>query len=164
MKPRVVATVVLLVPVLAFAADAKNLLKATNKIDSWTFFTHEGGKGSISAADEAIVFKVEAVTGTEWHVQAYQVGLDLKNGQEYVVKFQAKGGENRTAILVAMINKEDWHEIGLHEEISLTKEFKSFEFTFRAQDVAEKMNRIGFELASEKGTVVVKDMTLTEKK
>ena len=63
-----------------------------------------------------------------------------------------------------MIDEDDWHEIGLHETLNLGKEFKSFEFTFRASNVARKKNRIGFILGEEIGDVIVKEMSLTETK
>ena len=107
MKSWIAAACVLLLPVIAFSDDAKNVLKATNKTDSWRFEEHEAGKGSIKADDDAIVFKVDATTGTDWHVQAYQIDLDLKNNREYTVKFKAKAAEKRSVVLAAMIDQED---------------------------------------------------------
>jgi formylglycine-generating enzyme required for sulfatase activity/tetratricopeptide (TPR) repeat protein len=138
----------------------KNLLKPTHTTDSWRFEMYEGGRGSISAADDAIRFTTDNATGTAWHVQVYQNGLDLVNGHDYVLRFQARS-DGRGATLFAGIDQEDWHEIGVHEDLSLTTEFKSFEFRFQANGVVENKNRLGFTLGTEKGTVVVKGMTLT---
>jgi hypothetical protein len=66
-------------------------------------------------------------------------------------------------LLVATIDAEDWHEIGLHEELTLGKEVRPFEFGFRATGVIAKKNRIGLLLGDETGEVIVKEMTLTEK-
>ena len=82
---------------------------------------------------DAIVFHTTETTGTDWHVQAYQPELDLKDDKDYVVKFQMKSPENRsTCCSSARINEEDWHEIGLHEDIQPTEEFKDYEFEFTA--------------------------------
>jgi len=145
--------------------EVKNLLKPTNKVESWQFEEHEGGKGSIKADGDTIVFNASTITGTDWHVQVYQVDLDLKDGQAYVLKFEAKSPERRGMNVVGAINVEDWHEIGLHEEVfAAPVEFKEYSYTFTASDVVAKKNRIGFVLGNEKGSLIIKNMTLTEKK
>jgi hypothetical protein len=144
-------------------ADGKSLLKPANKPDSWRFEQHEQGKGSIAADGDAIVFDVTAVDGTDWHVQAYQIDLDLKDGKEYVLTFKAKASADRSVHCNAMIDQEDWHPIGLDENVDLTKDWKDHKYEFKAENTAAKKNRVGFQLGNEKGKVWVKDMVLTEK-
>jgi hypothetical protein len=153
----------LLAGLLAFADEPKNLLKPTNKVDSWRLEEHEGGKGTVKADEDAIVFHVTKVTGTDWHVQAVQTDLDLKDGREYTLKFKAKCDSSCTVGINAMIDQEDWHQIGLGEQITLGKEYQEHKFTFRADSVAPKKNRISVTLGLETATVSIKDMTLTEK-
>jgi hypothetical protein len=153
---------------LASAADApkpgaKNLLKPTNKPDSWRFEQHEQGKGSSAAEGDAIVFEVTAVDGTDWHVQAYQIDLDLKDGKEYVLTFKAKASADRSVHCNAMIDQDDWHPIGLDENVDLTKDWKDHKYEFKAENTVANKNRVGFQLGNEKGKVWVKDMVLTEK-
>ena len=143
--------------------EAKNLLKPTNDPESWVFELNDAGKGEMKVDGDAIVFHTTETTGTDWHVQAYQPELDLKDDQAYVVKFQMKAAEPVEMLLVAGINEEDWHEIGLHENLNSTDEFKDYEFEFTAQNTAEKNNRLGFVLGIDKGVVSVKDLSLTEK-
>ena len=144
-------------------AQPKDLLKPTNNVESWVFELNEDGKGEIKVDGDAIVFTTTQTTGTDWHVQAYQTELDLKDDQDYEVKFQMKSPEKVALLLVGQIHEEDWHEIGLHEEIQPTDEFKEYEFEFTADNTVDKNNRIGFVLGIDKGVVSVKDMTLTEK-
>ncbi len=142
--------------------EPKNLLKPVNKAESWRFEEHEGGKGELKIDGEAVVFHVTNITGTDWHVQVYQTDLDLQEGKEYTLKFQMKSPEKRGAYVTAGIDQEDWHNIGLQEEIfSAPVEFKDYSYTFTATDVAKGKNRIGFVLGLEKGTAIVKNMTLT---
>jgi hypothetical protein len=164
MKRLLTAAILVLVPVAAFAEDAKNLLKPVNKTESWRFEKTQGGEGEFKIADDAAVFNVTKTTGTNWHVQAFQVDLDLKEGQDYTVKIKLRARESRSVMLVAMIDKEDWHEIGLHEDLNLTKNNQTFEYSFRARGVTEKKNRIGLVMGDEKGEVIVQEMTLVEKK
>jgi hypothetical protein len=167
------AVLLLLSPFAALAADApakdaktesKNLLQPTNDPESWVFELNDAGKGEMAVDGDAIVFHTTETTGTDWHVQAYQPNLDLKNDQAYVVKFQMQAAEPVHLLLVAAINEEDWHEIGLHEDIEPTDKFKDYELEFTAHDVADKNNRLGFVLGIDKGAVSVKDLSLTEKK
>jgi len=60
----------------------RELLKSTNAADSWRYDVLDSAKGSYRAVDDSIVFEVEATTETDWHIQALQVGLDLKEGQK----------------------------------------------------------------------------------
>jgi hypothetical protein len=142
---------------------AKNLLKRTNDPESWQLQLTDGGQGDMKADGDAIVFHVTEIDDTNWHVQVYQTGLDLKNGKEYVVKFKAKAPKASGLLLVAAIHQEDWHEIGLHEDLDPSDDFKQYEFTFTANDVVPNNNRLGFVLGSSKGTVEIKDLTLIEK-
>jgi hypothetical protein len=142
---------------------SKNLLKPTNKPESWQFEQHESAKGSITAEDDAIVFKVTTSDGTDWHVQAEQVGLDLKDGKEYVLTFKAKAEADRPITVGASINQDDWHSIGLQETAELTKEFKEIKYEFKAEQTVAGKNRVGISVGNEKGKVWVKEMTLTEK-
>ena len=144
-------------------ADAKNLLKPTNKPETWRFEQHEGGKGSMAADGDAIAFDVTAVDGTDWHVQAYQTDLPLKDGKEYVVTFKAKASADRAVRLNAGIDQDDWHLIGLDEEVGLTKDWKDYKHEFKADQTAANKNRVGLQLGQEKGKVWVKDMMLAEK-
>jgi hypothetical protein len=163
MKLLLAIPVTLFLPVAAFAEDGKNLLKPVNKAESWRLEEHEGGKGTLKAIDDAVVIDVTKVTGTNWHVQAFQVDLDLKEGKEYTLKLKLAASHPRKVLLIASIGTEDWHEIGLHEDLSVEKEVRSFDFTFRATGVVAMKNRIGFVMGDETGDLIVKDMTLTEK-
>jgi hypothetical protein len=150
-------------PAAAKDAKPKNLLKPTNDVDSWLLELSEGGRGDMKVDGDAIVFHTTETDGTNWHVQAYQTGIDLKNGKDYVIKFKAKAPEATELLVLGVINEDDWHEVGLHEQVESTPDFKQFEFPFTASDVAPNNNRIGFILGADKGTVSIKDLTLTEK-
>jgi hypothetical protein len=173
MRATLAAATLMLFPFAVIAAEdapakdskpaAKNLLQPTNDLESWVFEINGNGQGRMKVDEDAIVFTTTQIDGTDWHVQAYQPNLDLEEGKEYVVKFQMKSPQEATLLLVAQVHQEDWHEIGLHEELKPGKEFEDYEFEFTASDVVEGNNRIGFVLGMNEGDVVVKDMTLTEK-
>ena len=149
---------------VALAADKPNLAKPGNKAESWRLEQHEGGKGNMKIDGDSAVFETIAVDSEGWHVQATMTGLDLKEGKEYVVTFKAKSEPARTIHFSAMIDQDDWHPIGLSEDIEMTKDWKDVKFTFKAEGIApEKKNRVSFILGGEKGVVMVKELTITEK-
>lgn len=142
-----------------------NLLKPTNKVDSWRFEEAEGGKGKASVNEEWIAFKVTDITGTDWHVQAIQPDLDLKENAEYKLTFEIKSDVRRTAVVNAMIDEDDWHEIGLHEDLYVNTTPEKHETTFRATGVnTKKKNRITFALGTDKGIIYLKNVRLVEVK
>lgn len=149
------------------AEDAKaptSLLKPINKAESWRFEQHEGGKGAMTVEGDTVTFKATELSGTDWHVQVFQIGLDLKDGEDYTLTFEAKSPERRAVIVVAGVDGDDYHEIGLHEEISaVPPEFKKYEYTFQAATTLAGKNRIGFVLGTEKGSITIKNATLTKK-
>ena len=152
----------LLLILLSFrsAAAADNILKPANDAKNWRFKQHEEGKGKIAVEGDAILFEVTNVDGTEWHVQAFQTPLDLKDGKEYTLTFKAKAEDMREVEVQAGIDEEDWHMIGLQEKVELTKDWKEYKYTFTANDVKANKNRLGFVLGGAKGKVWVKDLVL----
>ena len=146
------------------AAKPDNLLKPANNAESWRFEQHEGGKGDMAVEDDAVKFTSTEIDGTDWHVQAFQTGLNLKDGESYTVSFEAKSPERRAIIVVAGIDQDDYHEIGLHEEIFATSvEYKKYDYTFTASDTAPGKNRLGFVLGTEKGSVTIKNLKMVKK-
>ena len=163
MKRLLAISIMLFFPVVVVAEDAKNLLKPVNKAESWRLEQHEGAQATLKISDDAAVFNAIKLTGTNWHIQVFQVDLDLKEGKEYTLKLKLTASQPRKVLLVATIDAEDWHEIGLHEDLTVDKEARSFEFTFRATGIVAKKNRIGFVMGDETGDLIVKEMALTEK-
>jgi Carbohydrate binding domain len=144
-------------------AAPKNLLKPTAKIENWQFEQLEDATGTIATEGDALAVTVTKVDGTEWHVQVIQPGLDLKEGKTYVVTGKARASVQRFVQIYAGVNEDDYHPIGLDDTIELTPAWRDFTFTFTAETVAAKNNRLGFSLGQEKGTVWLKDVTLAEK-
>jgi hypothetical protein len=112
---------------------------------------------------DAIVFHTTKTGFENWHVQAYQTGIAMTEGRQYELKFTAKSPSGSTVLVIGIINEEDWHEIGLQEEVYLGESFSEHSFIFTASDVVPQNNRIGFVLGEDQGTIFVKEMSLVEK-
>ena len=114
----------------------------------------------MKADGDTIVFETSSVGKRDWDVQAYQTGLELEEGAEYKVSFEVKANTDRAIVSVqASITNKDWHNIGLFEDVALTQEFQSFEYTFFVSD-SEKDNRIGFIVGGQTGVVTVRNFKL----
>ena len=160
-----VAALVLAGGLVAVAAeDAKNLLKDPNKAESWRLEQHEQGKGTMAADQDGIVFDVTEAGTENWHVQAFLTGLNYEEGKEYTFTYKAKGDPTRSVMVMSGIDEDDWHAVGLQEDVELGKEWKEHTHTFKAESVAKNnKNRIGFILGTETGKIWIKDAALTEK-
>lgn len=145
------------------AAQQANLFKPLNAWGPWVLEINGDGKGAMWAIDQTLLIITSGSSTENWHVQCFYADLELKEGQEYVVKFQAKSPESAQVALTATLNKDPWNELGLHEDLALTPEYQPFEFTFKATGVSGKANRLGFAAGVTKGIVYVKDLSLTAK-
>jgi hypothetical protein len=143
--------------------EDKNLLKPANKKESWRLEQVDGGKAEMKFDDDSVTFKVTAVDSTDWHVQAVQTDLNLKEGATYVLKFKARSPESVSISVNAMIDQEDWHQIGLWEEISLGKEYREFTSEFQTSGTVANKNRISFVMGNYKGEIQIKDLSLVAK-
>lgn len=169
-RPSIVpAVAVLLCGSLALLAaeQAKNLLKDKDpaKASSWRFEQFEQGQGKMKQDEGgAILLDVTHAGAQNWNVQAFLTQLDLKEGEEYTFTYKIKGDPARTIAAIACIDQDDWHAVGLQEDIELTPEWKEHTTTFKAENVApDSKNRIGFMVGSDTGKVWIKDVTLTAK-
>jgi tetratricopeptide (TPR) repeat protein len=126
----------------------------------WRFQTMNGGAGTMEVVDGALVFTTTAVTGTTWDVQFTQGRLQLENGAEYIILFKMKSPDSCTVVLVGAKSQEDWGLIGLGETFVPPSEFRDYEFTFVPHDVIRGNNRIGFDLGTNRGKVMLKEIVL----
>ncbi len=157
-------SLVVLAAAVTFADEVTNLLKSFNKMEAWRLEEHEGGKGTLKVADNAVVISSTKITGTDWHVQAVMTGLDLQEGKDYILKFKAKADGVVNVGVSLGIDEEDWHTIGLGEQIVIGKTIAEHEFRFRAENVnTKKKNRLTFAVGLETCQLTITDMSLTAK-
>jgi hypothetical protein len=100
------------------------------------------------------------VDGTNWHAQLVQSFDDLQEGAGYTVRFRARADRLRPIHLYGIIGEPDYHGIGLDEVVSLSENWKDYEYKFRAKGLATS-NMIQFHLGDKKGTVWIGDFTVT---
>ena len=106
----------------------------------------------------ALQTEVTQTDGTDWHVQAHQVGLNLTDGTTYTVSFRAKADKDRPMPLGASLDQADWRNIGLTANAALTTDWKSFHYVFTAHDTVPNHARLAFTLGGQTGTVWISDL------
>jgi hypothetical protein len=147
------------------AVAATNLLQPAGDPAHWAFEQHEQAKGTVASAEGGILFDVARITGgegTDWHIQAYQNSVDLNEGTAYVLRFKAKADAERTMRASAALQEEDWHTVGLDDEVDLGTGWRDYTYTFTAKSTLPKKTRVGFVLGNATGKVYLKDLSLTE--
>jgi hypothetical protein len=103
---------------------------------------------------------VTQLTEQNWHIQFHQTGLDLTENEPYTVSFWAKADRERPMGVYTSLDKEDWHNVGLQSNVTLTREWKRYTLAFTASRVAKDHNRLTFVLGDALGTVDLADIRL----
>jgi hypothetical protein len=115
----------------------------------------------------AFRFDIGKVDGTEWHVQAYRVRTDLREGATYTLRFRARA--DRPLRIGVGLNQGEppWHAASFSPAggVSLATGWRTYQYAFRAKDLGSRRgNRVPvFTLGQQVGTVWLADITLTER-
>lgn len=96
----------------------------------------------------------------DWQVQAKLDGLDLTEGQPYVLTFRARSDVQRTARVSASIDHEDWRNVGLAKQIVLTTGWQSYRMVFIATNSQPDHDRLVFDIGGATGAVWINDVQL----
>jgi eukaryotic-like serine/threonine-protein kinase len=151
-------------PVPAGPPQLAEAISRTVPVESLRMLTLElngTARANLTAEEDVCRVDVTSVDGTDWHAKLRQVLDNLQDDSTYTVRFRAKADAERRIKLEAQSPQPNWHLIGLNDVVPMTKEWKSFEYTFRAQAPAG-LNRIQFLLGERTGTVWIADFAVTK--
>ena len=88
----------------------------------------------------------------------------MEEGKEYKVTFDAKSPDYSTLVISAMSHMpDDYHDLGLSEEVNTSPDWEKFEFYLTPTDTVA-VNRIGFILGRDVGTVHLRNFKMVEVK
>jgi hypothetical protein len=128
----------------------------------WNLEQRQGARlEHIREGDSTHHLNITNVTGTSWHAQFNQPGLELKKGQFYTLTFRAKADKNRRININASQAHEPWSGLGLAAGIDLTTEFSEHRFGFRA-NADDDNARITFVIGQAVGRITLADIRLRE--
>jgi hypothetical protein len=120
----------------------------------------------VHAAPPEVAGRVASVNVTElgkerWHVQFYQTGLDLVEGEPYTLVFWARADRPRPISLNANVDVDDGHGIGLSlDNISITQRWRKYTYAFTPTSVVKGRCRITFLLGEARGAVSLAGLML----
>ena len=150
-------------PLSAVLREPANVANAPTPIETLRLFSLAVlFKLRATLSPEGNVHRVEILEShdADWHASVGQVFDDLQEGATYTVRFRARADVPRSVPLGAAIDEPDWHGVGLQEVVSITKDWQTYQYEFKAQRLAAS-NRVGFALGDRKGTVWIADFTVT---
>lgn len=144
----------------AAPADVEILADPYN-VASWTHENH-GGATSTFTSDGKVLKLTIGTKGTEnWHVQLYQAGKAVIEGQKYTLRFDARADQPMPLSLTSMIDVADYSSLGIYETLALTPAWKTFEFTFTATGVGTNTARLPtFQAGTTPGTIELRNLSV----
>jgi hypothetical protein len=136
--------------------DAKWSLENDAKKDIQ--LTPGGGDGRTASP---IDVNIKETDGTDWHVQALLDDLNLKEGQPYTLKFDARSDVPRSMGVGVRINEPDWHFSGLNSSVATVPEWRTYRLPFVASEVHPSHERVAFFLGDSTGKVSIRNLVLS---
>lgn len=154
-------------------AHAENLLsnsQFTEGTAGWKLERTAPAEGSLEIQDippgagtppgRTMSLKTAVADGTHWHLQANYNGIDLKDGQDYTLKFWARSKADRQVTVNAKMDQAPWKDLGLRRAISLTPEWKQYELVFRAEGPVPQHSRVTFMMGEATGEFWIANVEL----
>jgi hypothetical protein len=136
----------------------------------WTMEATAPGRGAMRILDgltappgvagRAVHFDVNATAPDGWKVQCYQSGVDLKEGQPYLISCWAKSDRSRPLHVDVILDKPDWRKVGVTASVNLTPQWNKYLFHFRPTRTEPAHSRVSFVLGETVGPVDIAGITL----
>jgi len=144
-----------------FVAGAPTTLSADSSIPSaWSLELHNQAQAVTAQDGDALRVTTTLADGTDWHVQVYQTGIALAEGQSYTISFDAKS-DRLADIYLNATSQQTFREVGLAATMHLTPSWQKISYTFKAHGVNGELVRLpDLRLGGQIGTVWIKNATL----
>ena len=145
----------------------------TQGTQGWHLETNGPGRAAMRIQDglsappgvpgKEVHFDVTAIGSQGWNVQCYQSGVDLTDGQAYMVSCWARSNRSHPLHVDVILDKEDWHKVGVTASVNLTPEWRKYLFPFTANRSLPHHSRVSFVLGEAVGPVEIAGITLRRK-
>jgi len=134
----------------------------------WALEQNQGATGTFTT-DNTTSYKgsnsakvvVTNTSGTEWHIQFKQPTLTFKKDSLYTVTFAAKSDASRQINVSTMNDVSPWNGYG-GKNYLLSTNWNSYTFSFKASETNNGRARITFQLAKEKGTYWIDEVSVAK--
>lgn len=131
----------------------------SNGFDAWTTYVNAAATANHDVASG----ELEAIVGNggseTWHVQYYQGGLEIENGADYKISFDARSTGNRSIAVSIEKNGEPW--TGFYSaQPNLTSQTQSFSYEFTMEEATEINGRVAFNVGNSNNDVYIDNVVL----
>ena len=116
--------------------------------------------GAPGVTGRAVHFNVAAIGKQSWNVQCYQMGVNLKEGEKYLLSFWGKSDRTRSIRIDGILDKADWHPIGLGTSVKLGANWEKYLIPFTAARSEPSRTRVSFILGEVVGPVDISGIAL----
>ena len=127
----------------------------------WTLSLNGGARGTLAIENGTLVFNPQKIGENPWEPQFFFLGLALKGGKPYSVKFRARSDKPQKVALASVKMDSPWTNQGLHQQIELTPEWREFSFVF-IPPKDEPCARIGISHVAPETTLEFDDFIFAE--
>ncbi len=112
--------------------------------------------------DYSIRADIENATGTEYDLQLKQLGIQLQNGKNYTLNFNAKADRELDIYVTYMQNVSPFSNYGLFEQVSVKTEWDEYSIDFTANQLYND-SRLSFDLGLSSGKLWLDSVEVVEK-
>lgn len=120
----------------------------------------DGLSGAPGVTGRTVHFEVAAIGKQSWNVQCYQMGVNLKDGEKYLLSFWAKSDRPRSIRIDGIMDKPDWHPIGLGASPKFGASWEKYLIPFTATRSEPSHTRVSFVLGEVVGPVDISGIAL----
>lgn len=113
----------------------------------WCFLLNEGGKGSASIKDGAVIITPEDEGSVDYALQFVQAGLPLYNGKKYSISFDACATDNRTMNIAVTAPSGGWIRYFPDTTVELTTDWETYTYEFVMEAEDDNNGRLEFNMA-----------------
>lgn len=128
--------------------DGKEIL--VGGLDAWVFQTLEQAKGSKQSGD-ALQISIDQTSDQSWHGQLLYPNLSVIQNEYYQVAMRLKANPPRKVNVAIQQNHSPWQQLEQSVEVSLTKEWKEYTFSFSPNQTDDNVRLILSGLANQTG-------------
>lgn len=131
----------------------------SNGAEAWNSYVFSSATANNNIVNGQLESNQSYAGWESWHVQFYQGGLTIENGQKYKLKFRARAATNRN-IYVGIEKNEAPYTGYFGEEVSLSTSMQEFEYEFTMSSATDNNVRVAFNLGNGSGDVYIDDVSL----
>jgi hypothetical protein len=107
-----------------------------------------------SGPDGSAALRVDVTSdGTNWHIQAFQLGHAIEKGKTYEISFSARAATPGDLTLDIMKGAPPWQNYGLSRTLQVSTAWQRFTSRFQANETDGNTVRPTFELGAKNNTI-----------